>query len=105
MIRIAASIVAIFWAIFQLTLPQFVLLDRITIRAIHLAFAIVLIFLAFPPKRKRGEDRFCAHQSLKMRAFNLALTVIGLVSILYIVIDWNGIAAGLFIIQNSPLFS
>ena len=42
--KIAIGVVSIAWALFQLALPRFIILDSITIRAIHLAFAIVLIF-------------------------------------------------------------
>jgi len=91
-IKKCASTIAILWAAFQLILPQFVILDRITIRAIHLTFALLLVFIAFPLKRKRSEDRFCAPQSPPMTIFNFMLAIIGSVTVLYIVIDWNGIA-------------
>ena len=91
-IKKCASVIAILWAVFQLILPQFVILDRITIRAIHLTFGLLLVFIAFPVKRKRSEDRFCARQSPFMTTLNFAIAIIGSVSVLYIVIDWNGIA-------------
>ena len=48
-------VISILWALFQLALPQFILLDHITIRAIHLSFALFIVFLAFPFKRKKWE--------------------------------------------------
>lgn len=40
--------IAIVWSLFQLSLPRFVLLDSTYIRAIHLAFAMMLVFLIIP---------------------------------------------------------
>jgi len=89
---IGASVIAILWAVFQLALPQFIILDRITIRAIHLMFGLLLVYIAFPVKRRRGEDRFCAPQSTAVTRINFILALAAAVSVLYIVIDWNGIA-------------
>ncbi|MBN2031389.1 TRAP transporter permease [bacterium] len=91
-VRIVAAVIAVLWALFQLTLPQFIILDRITIRAIHLTFALLLIFVAFPFKLKKGEERFCADQPFWGSLLNLFLGVIASAAVLYIVIDWNGIA-------------
>ena len=90
--KIIASAIAVGWAVFQLMLPQFIILDRITIRAIHLTFGLLLIFVAFPVRRKRGEDRFCAPQRVSTSLLNFILALIGSIAVLYIVIDWNGIA-------------
>jgi TRAP transporter 4TM/12TM fusion protein len=90
--KIIASAIAVGWAVFQLMLPQFIILDRITIRAIHLTFGLLLIFIAFPVRRKRGEDRFCAPQLVSTTLLNFILALIGSIAVLYIVIDWNGIA-------------
>lgn len=91
-VKICASVIAVLWAIFQLALPQFIILDRITIRAIHLTFALLLVFIAFPLKRKKGEERFCAYQPPFVSGFGVLLALIGSFAALYIVIDWNGIS-------------
>lgn len=88
----AASSIAILWALFQLALPQFVILDRITIRAIHLAFAVLLVFVAFPVRRRRGEEQFCAKQRPWVTLVNLMIGAACALAVLYIVIDWEGIA-------------
>ena len=56
--RIIIGVVSIAWALFQLALPRFIILDSITVRAIHLAFAIVLIFLTLPLAKRKGEIKF-----------------------------------------------
>jgi TRAP transporter 4TM/12TM fusion protein len=56
--NILVSIVAISWAIFQLALPSVLVIDSTQERAIHLAFAISLLFLLMPalkqPKKYLG---------------------------------------------------
>jgi len=51
--RTILSAVALAWALFQLSLPRFLLLDSITTRAIHLAFAMALVLLTIPTRRRR----------------------------------------------------
>ncbi len=91
---------AVAWAIFQFMLPQFILLDRITIRAIHLMFAILLAFTAFPARRRHGEERFCADRSQGELLINALMAIVAAVAVLYIVIDWVGISTR----AGSPLF-
>lgn len=86
-----ASVIAILWAIFQLMLPQVVILDRITIRAIHLMFAMLLVFTAFPLKRGK-EHSFCTHQSTKLSIINAIFALVASTAVFYIIFDWNGIA-------------
>jgi TRAP-type uncharacterized transport system fused permease subunit len=56
--NIQVGTVAISWALFQLALAGFLVLDSTKVRAIHLAFAITLLFLLAPclkkPKRFLG---------------------------------------------------
>jgi TRAP transporter 4TM/12TM fusion protein len=81
------STVAIAWALFQLALPRFLLLDSITVRAIHLAFAMVLVFLTVPLRRTA---RPAPGTRLPITAYMLAaLSALGA---LYIVLDWEGIS-------------
>ncbi len=85
------SVVAIAWALFQLALPRFIILDSIIIRAVHLAFAVVLVFLSIPMfKRKHKIKALSATGYIPI--IDYALVVIGCLAVLYIVIDWTGIA-------------
>jgi TRAP transporter 4TM/12TM fusion protein len=84
--------IAILWALFQLALPSFLIIDSTKERAIHLAFAIVLLFLVNP----------CVKKSLKFWSFlssrdripliDYGLAVFGALAALYIVLDYHGIA-------------
>ncbi len=83
------SAIAIAWALFQLALPRFVLLDSITIRAVHLAFALVLVFLTYPFRKKKA---LASESSPKIPAFAYVLAGLAALSSLYIVLDWQGIS-------------
>ncbi len=94
------SVVAVSWALFQLALPSFLILDSIKIRAIHLGFAVLLAFLILPFRRKRavsavkkGEivsEGFDEKKRVPFLDYLWAVT--GAVSALYIMLDWEGIA-------------
>jgi len=45
--------IAAAWSLFQLSLPQLIMLDSVYIRCIHLAFAIMLVYLSYPAFKKR----------------------------------------------------
>jgi TRAP transporter 4TM/12TM fusion protein len=84
--------IALSWALFQLALPQFLILDHISIRAVHLMFAIILAFLLFPFRRTKGGDSGSQDQKDTSWKINGILAIFGAAAVLYIVIDWHGIA-------------
>jgi TRAP transporter 4TM/12TM fusion protein len=74
-----------------MALPRFVILDSITTRAIHLAFAIVLIFLSFSITRhKRCQDS--AGTTDRIPVVDYILAAVACLSVLYLVFDWTGIS-------------
>lgn len=83
--------IAVLWAIFQLALPRFVVLDSITVRAIHLAFAVALVFLGYPISKHKRRIKFLhAVDRIPVIDFVLAAAAVG--AVLYIVFDWQGVA-------------
>jgi TRAP transporter 4TM/12TM fusion protein len=86
------SLVAIIWALFQLALPSFLILDSIKIRSIHLAFAIFLAFLVLPFRRKEKRISRDAEQKERIPYFDYIMAVAGALAALYIMLDWEGIA-------------
>ena len=84
--------IAVLWAIFQLSLPCFLIIDSTKERAIHLAFALGLLFLVNPCLKKT--IRFCSFLSVKdhIPAMDYGLAVSGALAALYIVLDYQGIA-------------
>ena len=47
------AVIAICWSLFQLASASFLLLDTLYIKAIHLAFAIGLVFLNMPCSKRQ----------------------------------------------------
>ena len=89
--KIIIAVLSIAWALFQLALPRFIILDSITVRAVHLAFAITLVFLTIPitkHKRKRKSLNATSYTTL----VNYILAGFACLSVLYIVLDWTGIS-------------
>ncbi|NCN04319.1 MAG: TRAP transporter permease [Spirochaetales bacterium] len=90
--RYLISFVALAWAFFQLSLPRFVVLDSVFVRSIHLAFALVLVFLGVPFTRKRKRDIPGLHSLKHTPAIDFILAVVGALSVTYIIWNWDSIA-------------
>ncbi len=89
--RTVVAALAIAWALFQLALPHVPILDSLKVRAIHLAFAVALVFLTLPPRRRRAAADTSARP---IPALNYVLAALSCRAVLYIMLDWNGIAMG-----------
>ncbi len=86
------AIIAISWAIFQLTLASVLVLDSTKTRAIHLAFAIALLFLTLPAlKLPKKHFRFL-YVTDCIPVLDYVLAIAGALSALYIVFDYQGLA-------------
>ena len=89
--RFIVAGIALAWALFQLALPRLIILDSTTVRTVHLAFAIALVFLTIPvlkDKKKRGT--FDSPHSIPLIDYILA--GIACLCVLYFVLDWTGIS-------------
>ena len=89
--RVIISAISIAWALFQLALPRFIILDSITVRAVHLAFAITLVFLTIPIAKHKRQIRFLNATSY-IPLVDYILAGVACLSALYIVLDWVGIS-------------
>lgn len=74
---------AIAWSTFQLAIASFWVLDSTRARAIHLTFALVLIFLAFPLNQRSHREKIPWYDYLSAMVAGL--------SCLYLVFDYLGI--------------
>jgi TRAP transporter 4TM/12TM fusion protein len=84
--------VAIAWAVFQLALAGFFVLDSTKVRAIHLAFAMALLFLLDPCiKHPRNYLRSLAVTD-RIPLIDYVLALAGALCALYIVFDYDGLA-------------
>ncbi len=85
--------VAIIWALFQLSLATpWVVLDSTKTRAIHLAFALILIYLNVPffKKPKKGFLSFLSVND-RIPIIDYIFAIVSAVVALYIIIDYNGL--------------
>lgn len=93
--RYLISFIALAWALFQLSLPRLVIIDSVTIRAVHLAFAMALVFLGVPFTRKRSRDIPFIHSLKHTPLLDVGIAALAVFASLYIVLDWEGISARL----------
>ncbi|MCD4813292.1 TRAP transporter permease [bacterium] len=89
--KIAIATLAISWALFQLSLASWLILDSIKIRALHLAFALSLLFLTIPFKKIKSKPP--GETTLFQPTWrHWGLVVVASLAALYIVIDFNGLS-------------
>lgn len=88
-------IIAIAWALFQLSISSWLILDSTTIRAIHLAFAITLVFLTQPfSKHPTRWKKFSSLTTTSRIPFmDFALAILACFSALYIFLNQEALAA------------
>ena len=93
--RFLVPIVALSWSLFQLSLASWLLLDSTYVRAIHLAFALFLIFVSFPTFKRQVNIPGLRWLSATDRIpiMDLVLAAFASFLALYIVIDFEGIAS------------
>ncbi len=93
--RFLAPGVALCWSLFQLSLASWLLLDSTYVRAIHLAFALLLIFLLYPTVRRKVSIPGLRWMGAidKAPLIDVVLGVLAALSALYIVIDYDGLMA------------
>ena len=81
---------AVAWSLFQLSIASFWILDSTLVRAIHLGFALSIIFLNYPMlKKNRFGLKFLSTGS-RIPVLDYCLSALAAVSALYIVIDHSG---------------
>jgi TRAP transporter 4TM/12TM fusion protein len=78
--------IAVSWSLYQLALPKFIVLETTYIRAIHLAFALTLVYLNYPLFKKPvfGIKYFSQHK--KIPIFDMLIAAIACFTALYLVI-------------------
>lgn len=83
--------IAVCWSLFQLALPKWILLDTTYIRAIHLAFALTLVYLNYPLFKKPifGLTYFSEHK--KIPILDMLTAALAAFFALYLIIYYNDI--------------
>ncbi len=92
--RFLVPTVALSWSLFQLSLSSWLLLDSTIIRAIHLAFALTIVFCSYPTLKREvripGLRWLGEKHTIPIPDMIIALAAAG--AALYIAIDYEGIA-------------
>ena len=90
--QILVGTIAIGWALFQLGLAGFLVLDSTMVRAIHLAFALVLIFLVDPFSKHPSKHFPFLSITDRIPWLDYLFGALAACCALYIVFDYSGIA-------------
>ncbi len=90
-VRYIIPTVGVMWSLFQLSIASWMVLDSTYIRAIHLGFAMVIVFLNYPllKKTRFGLKFLSATDRIPIADFIMA--IVAGVAALYIAIDYTGI--------------
>ena len=83
--------IGVIWSLFQLSIASWWILDTIFIRAIHLGFALLMVYLNYPVfKKSRFGLKFLSVKD-RIPAWDFVIAIIACLSALYIAIDYYGI--------------
>jgi TRAP transporter 4TM/12TM fusion protein len=82
--------IAVTWSLFQLSIPSWLVLDSTFIRAIHLGFAMLIVFLNYPLFKKTRFGLKYFSQKDKIPVLDYIIAIVACLSALYIAIDYSG---------------
>ena len=89
--RFVIPTIAVCWSLFQLSIASWLILDTVFIRAIHLAFALVLVFLNYPMFKKPVLGMTFLAEKKKIPAIDWICAIAGGAAALYIAVDYVGL--------------
>jgi TRAP transporter 4TM/12TM fusion protein len=86
-------VVCVAWSIFQLSIASWLILDSTFIRAIHLGFALLVVYLNYPlfKKTRLGLKFFSVTDRIPI--FDYLIGIIAAFSALYIAVDYVGMTS------------
>ena len=85
--------IAVAWSLFQLSIASWLILDSTFIRAIHLGFALLIVFLNYPLfKKERFGLKFLSATD-RIPIFDYLMAIVACLAALYIAIDYAGMTA------------
>jgi TRAP transporter 4TM/12TM fusion protein len=94
------GLIAMGWSVFQLSLASFLVLDSVAIRALHLGFAMLITFLAYPAlKRSRRGIPAVFTDSSRIYLLDVVVAIAAFLAAIYIFLDYEGLSYR----QGAPL--
>ncbi len=94
-------VIAASWSLFQLALPSVIILNTVYVRAIHLGFAITLVYLSYPLFKGPRKGKVLGYLSARLRftMVDYIVAAVACFTALYIGLFWLELAQR----QGSPL--
>ncbi|MGD8835270.1 MAG: TRAP transporter permease [Desulfobacteraceae bacterium] len=89
--RYVIPTVAVIWSLFQLSIASWWVLDSTFTRAIHLAFALLIVFLNYPLLKKPLLGLKFLSTTDRIPILDYAISIVAAFAALYIAIDYNGL--------------
>ncbi|THB78068.1 MAG: TRAP transporter permease [Desulfobacteraceae bacterium] len=89
--RFIIPVIAVCWSVFQLSIASWLILDTIFIRAIHLGFALLIVFMNYPFFKKTHFGLKFLSAKDRIPIFDIIVALVASFSALYIMIDYTGI--------------
>ena len=89
-------VIALCWSLFQMASASFLLIDSIFVKAIHLAFAITLVYFNIPMLKPSSSSRWDLRILLAMNRVTVMDYILGImaaVAALYIFLDYAGLSS------------
>jgi len=92
--RYLIPFIAAAWSLFQLSLPRLLLLDSVSVRCIHLAFAILLVYLSYPAFKKRRFTGLFSFLSTKrsIHVIDYGLGAVAAYAALYLAVNYAALS-------------
>ena len=94
--------IAIAWSVFQLSIAWKLTLDIIYVRAIHLGFTMLIVFLNYPALKKKRFGLDFLSAKTRIPVIDIVFAIVAALSALYIAIDYEGMTTryGLPIVRD-----
>lgn len=89
--RFIIPTIAVSWSAFQLSTVTWLILDSTFIRAIHLAFALLIVFLNYPVLKKSRFGLGFLSAKNRIPYIDYIIAIVAAVSALYIALDYEGL--------------
>jgi TRAP transporter 4TM/12TM fusion protein len=84
--------IAVTWSLFQLSIASWLILDSTYIRAIHLGFALLIVYLNYPFFKKPKFGLKFLSATNRIPVFDYIIAIIACLCALYLVLDYMGIS-------------
>jgi TRAP transporter 4TM/12TM fusion protein len=91
--RYVIPAVAVLWCFFQMSIASWWILDTIFIRATHLGFALLIVYLNYPMFKETHRGLKFLSVKHKIPIMDYVVAVIAAICAIYIAIDYEGICA------------